>query len=247
MHEMSVLSDLLDLFITFIFLLSFFINFKQLLLPSTSPRLRSEIPCALRQKDGVCWRIPSPRHAGKLATTQKKIGDEMSSQFWQLGNLASGSWCSSKDRMDWQNNRKAKRGDDVLIMLRAGAPWHQACEYMKVLSASSCSSSSSWYIGVEISEEHSEASLSVTWTDVGRSRWKERLKFCLLLGPPWGPRPKNHPVNPRERCGLGSEGEEVGLVWEWWIFEILTCAEYWREDSGPGSGTASRSVSCSPT
>ena len=33
MHEVSVSSDLLDLSITVIFLLSFFINFKQFLLP----------------------------------------------------------------------------------------------------------------------------------------------------------------------------------------------------------------------
>ena len=38
MHEVSVLSDLLDLFITFIFLLSFFINLKQFLPTLQLPR-----------------------------------------------------------------------------------------------------------------------------------------------------------------------------------------------------------------
>ena len=33
MHEVNVSSDFLDLFITFIFLLSFFIDLKQFLLP----------------------------------------------------------------------------------------------------------------------------------------------------------------------------------------------------------------------
>ena len=60
MHEVSVFSDFLDFSITFIFLLSFLIILKQFLLPSTSPRLSSKIPCALRQGDGVYWRILLP-------------------------------------------------------------------------------------------------------------------------------------------------------------------------------------------
>ena len=40
MHEVSVLSILLDLFITFIFLLSFFINLKQFLLLFNFPEVK---------------------------------------------------------------------------------------------------------------------------------------------------------------------------------------------------------------
>ena len=46
MHEVSVSSDFLYLFITFIFLLSFLINLQQFLLPFNFPRLSSKIPCA---------------------------------------------------------------------------------------------------------------------------------------------------------------------------------------------------------
>ena len=40
MHEVSVSSDSLDLFITFIFLLSFLINLKQFLLPFNFPEVK---------------------------------------------------------------------------------------------------------------------------------------------------------------------------------------------------------------
>ena len=39
MHEVGVSSDFLDLFITFIFLLSFLINLKQFLLPFNFPEV----------------------------------------------------------------------------------------------------------------------------------------------------------------------------------------------------------------
>ena len=40
MHEVSVSSDFLDLFITFILLLSFLINLKQFLLPFNLPEVK---------------------------------------------------------------------------------------------------------------------------------------------------------------------------------------------------------------
>ena len=40
MHEVSVSSDFFDFFITFIFLLSFFINLKQFLLPFNFPEVK---------------------------------------------------------------------------------------------------------------------------------------------------------------------------------------------------------------
>ena len=57
MHEVSVSSDFLDLFITFIFLLSFFVNLKQFLLPFATLQLPRGLvvrsPVLLRQGDGV--------------------------------------------------------------------------------------------------------------------------------------------------------------------------------------------------
>ena len=40
MHEVSVSSDFLDLFVNFIFILSFLINLKQFLLPFNFPEVK---------------------------------------------------------------------------------------------------------------------------------------------------------------------------------------------------------------
>ena len=53
MHEVSVSSDLLNLSITFIFLLSFLINLKQFLLPLLLPRGQVVTHCVLRYKEMV--------------------------------------------------------------------------------------------------------------------------------------------------------------------------------------------------
>ena len=56
-HEVSVSSDFFDLSITFIFFLSFHINFKRFLLPFTSTRSSSNSLCIPLQGDGVYGRV----------------------------------------------------------------------------------------------------------------------------------------------------------------------------------------------
>ena len=63
MHEVSFSSDFLDLFITFIFLLSFLINLKQFLATLQLPRgLSSKISCATSSRRWGQLTSPSPTH-----------------------------------------------------------------------------------------------------------------------------------------------------------------------------------------
>ena len=88
MHEVSVLSDFLNLFITFFFLLSFLI-----IVPSTSPRLSSKIPCALLTNPSPT-QVMSPR----TTSSQRRTSSSIRSPWPSNGSPSNGSPSNGSSR-----------------------------------------------------------------------------------------------------------------------------------------------------
>ena len=85
-----------------------------------------------------------------------------------------------------------------------------------------------------------------TWDMSIVARWSKCRHYSPVQPSeyPWAS--PNHRVNPRGRSGWGRGRRSLPCV-EKWICAILKRADYWRGDSGRGSGTTSQSMSCSPT
>ena len=133
MHEVSVSSHFLDLFITFIFLLSF-INLKQFLLPFNLPKVLVGRSLVLhRQGDGVNWRVllqrtfilstncahnpsRSPRHGVKRWCLQRRTAQMLERKFEHFSRWTDhDSNCKKQGKGKVQSNGKMQR--DILRTL----------------------------------------------------------------------------------------------------------------------------------
>ena len=111
MHGLSVLSDFLDLFIIFTFLLSFIIILKQFLLPFNFPEVKQWIPCALSPRRWGLLTSPSPTHSElSVCCSVSRCGNTQLSMGQQL--KGSDAQCLEPTRVRCQVNYTTTKGTE---------------------------------------------------------------------------------------------------------------------------------------